>query len=343
MNSRERIEAMLSGERLDRHVWAVSLSAFGGSLIACPMPKYFSDPDAYVRGQTAILEILETDVLFAPHCPALEAEVLGCEVEYPVRQPPVITAPAIPSVSEMARLPVLDVRRDSRLDFIYESLEILNREHGRIVPLVAPILGPLDLPGVLLGWENWFSIFQQQEKGPRDSLLRWCETFFVAYANRLLESGATFLQVSLDGLNGRVVSRNEAKSSLIPFLGRVFAQVRGPLILDHHASSVASWFHDLQDLPNVVGLVVGRSDSLEELSSRLKPAFWLGGGMDRATLRDVSCETLKQTCFRTLESLPSDWRFVFSLVGGDAFTDTPIEKIRILRDTVRAFPREFVV
>jgi uroporphyrinogen-III decarboxylase len=342
MNSLQRIETMLSGQAVDRCPWVVSLSAFGGSLIACPMPKYFSDPDAYVRGQTAVLEILETDVLFAPHSPALVAEVLGCEVEYPLRQPPVVTAPALQSVSDLERLPFVDIRRDSRLDFIYESLEILKKEHGRIVPLIAPVQGPLDLPGTILGQENWLSILQQ-DAAARDSLLHRCETFFVEYANRLLEAGASFLQVSLESLDARIVSRKEAKSSLIPFLWRVFSQVKGALILDHHASSVAPWFQYLQGLPNVVGLVVGRGDSLKELFSRLKPGFLLWGGMGAASLRDESRETLNLGCTRTLEALSSDSRFVFSLVGGDAFTDTPIENIRVIRDTVRAFPHEFVV
>ncbi len=342
MNRLKRVEAMLAGKPVDRRVWVISLSAFGGSLIACPMPKYFSDPDAYVRGQTAVLEILETDVLFAPHCPALEAEVLGCEVEYPLRQPPVVTAPAIQSVSEIARLPVLDVRRDSRLDFIYESLEILKKEHGHLVPLIAPLQGPLDLPGAILGMEKWFAVLQQNETA-RDALLQWCEAFFVEYANRLLEAGATFLQVSLECLDARIVSPQVASSSLIPFLSRVFSQVKGPLILDHHASSAMPWFNSLQDLPNVVGFIAGREDPLKELSSKLKPQFLLWGGGDRVSLRDESRETLRQLCACTLASLSSDSRFVFSLAGGDVFADTPIEHIRALRDTVRSFPQEFVV
>ncbi len=305
--------------------------------------KYFSDPDAYVRGQTAILEILETDVLFAPHCPALEAEVLGCEVEYPLRQPPVITAPALQSPEELARLSEVDVQRDSRLDFIYESLEILKREHGQKIPLIAPVLGPLDLPAVLIGQENWAAILQASQESVRDSLWRWCEPFFVQYANRLFESGATFLQVSLDALDARTVSRKEAKASLIPYLWRVFSQVRGPLLLDHAASSVAPWFNYLQDLPNVAGLMVGRADSLKELSSRLNPALLLLGGVDRAAVRDSSCETLRLLCSRALDALSADSRFVFALVGGDAFADTPIEHVRMLRDTIRAFPHEFVV
>ena len=72
MNSIERISATLQGKPTDRRAVSLLLPLYGARLTDCKPSKYYTDAAAYARGQSAVRETFQPDVLFGPFAVALE-------------------------------------------------------------------------------------------------------------------------------------------------------------------------------------------------------------------------------------------------------------------------------
>jgi uroporphyrinogen decarboxylase len=88
MNSLERLHATLAGKPLDRRAVAPVLGLYGARLTGCPLEQYYTDPVAYVRGQTAIREMFQPDILYAPVAFASLGAAFGGELVHLETMPP---------------------------------------------------------------------------------------------------------------------------------------------------------------------------------------------------------------------------------------------------------------
>ena len=66
MKSLDRYRATLAGKPLEHCIVAPVLSLYGARLTGCPLERYYTEADAYARGQAAIYATLQPDILFAP-------------------------------------------------------------------------------------------------------------------------------------------------------------------------------------------------------------------------------------------------------------------------------------
>jgi hypothetical protein len=147
MNSMERLQCLMAGAMADRRMFTLPLSLYGAGLTGCPLEQYYNDPAAYARGQAAVRETFQPDVLFGPLVVAALAEAFGSRVRYSDKVAPVVSAPAIGSAAEWERLPIPDPDRHPRLLYLREALRRVVAEQGGEVPIAAVLVPPIDLPG----------------------------------------------------------------------------------------------------------------------------------------------------------------------------------------------------
>ena len=106
------------------HVGVAMLLLCAAGLTGCPLEQYYNDPAAYARGQAAVRETFQPDVLFGPLVVAALAEAFGSRVRYSDKVAPVVSAPAIGSAAEWERLPIPDPDRHPRLLYLREALRL---------------------------------------------------------------------------------------------------------------------------------------------------------------------------------------------------------------------------
>lgn len=328
MNSLERVFAAVEGKPSDRRAVGVLLSLYGATLTGCPLEEYYTNASAYASGQSAVRERFQPDLLFAPFVLTAEGEAFGSKVAFFNNQAPNMVRPAVESAEEVARLSIPDINSHPRLLFIRESIRQLASQYGREVPIVGILLGPVDLPALIMGIDAWLDALLFREKSAR-LVLDMTTEFFVNWANTLLSDGATVL-VLPNLCNAEVVTPKIVREIAVPVCQEAFKEVKGPLVI-HSAGARAVPFLDYYaSLPNVVGFVLDSRDSFSEAREKVGFSKVLFGNIDGPTLGKRDVEKVREDCEKVLADRSSDMHFVLSTCSADVAYDTPPQNIHAM-------------
>ncbi len=90
MNSRERLQAMWNGEKVDRLPLMPITMMFAADLIGAKYGDYATDHQVLAKAQIATADAYELDYVSTISDPAREAADLGAEIEYFDNQPPAL-------------------------------------------------------------------------------------------------------------------------------------------------------------------------------------------------------------------------------------------------------------
>ncbi len=339
MNSKERVFGTLQGEAVDRRSFTALLSLYGARLTQCPLQQYYADAAAYARGQMAVRETFQPDILFSPFLLVALAEAFGGEAKYFDNAPPNLLHPAITSVEDISRLAVPDIDAHPKLVYIREALRRLTESHGKEAVVAAVLLSPVDLPLMIMGLDEWMATVLFDEDGVK-RILEVTIPFFLQYANGLLEDGADVLVLPAAFLTPSLVSQDIVERFTLPVLRDVFARVRGPIIIHHAGGPFLKFLNLFSGLPNVVGFVLDSQDELSVAREKAGPDVTLFGGLDGPNIGKGSPEEIKAQCMVLLQDRQKDPRFVLSTSGPDVALDTPQENILAMRHAVETFQGE---
>jgi uroporphyrinogen decarboxylase len=333
MNSRERIVATLTGAPLDRRAFIPGLSLYGARLTGCPLDRYYSDPIAYVAGQTAVREAFAPDVLFAPFVFAKIAAAFGCQIRAVSESAPNVRRGAISSVAELDQLRVPDLDTSPELVYFCEAVRRLVAEHGSTVPVAVALPSPTDLPALILGMDTWMETVLFD----RDSAWRVIELigpFIVRFVNRMFELGADFAVMPCAFGSPALVTREIAEMFSKPVIVDALAQFAGPVIFHHGGAPLLPFLDLFVNLPNTVGVVIDHLDNLAQSRAILGPDLTLLGGVFGPGLASLSAAEIEALCQNILADRQSDSHFILCTSGPDIPYHTPPENIMALRTAV---------
>ncbi len=165
MTSMQRLGAVLAGEKPDRPPYGLVCASMGAKLTSCELEDYYKDPRLYAKGQAALCDILDPDIIFGPFICPYEAAAFGAELAPQARSVPNVSKPPYRSIEEALAAPLPGMKENSYLRFLIEATEASAAavKGERIV--VAPITSPIDLPALLIGIEAWLEalLFKPEE------------------------------------------------------------------------------------------------------------------------------------------------------------------------------------
>jgi len=336
MNSKERVFGTMQGQAVDRRPFTALLSLYGSKLINCPRRQYYTDAAAYGRGQTAIRETFQPDILFAPFSLVALAEAFGGEVRYFDNQPPNLLRPPITSAGAISRLTAPDIDAHPRIVYLRDGLRRVVEAHSREAAVASILLSPVDLPLMIMGIEGWMETVLFDEDGVK-RMLELTTPFFLQYANALLEDGVDVLILPAAFLTPTLSTRQIVKRFTLPVLQEVFARVQGPMVI-HHIGSLFLKYVDLcTGLPNGAGCALDHQDDLTVARDKAGPGATLLGGPDGPNLGQRLPEEIEAQCIAFLKDRRQDPRFILSTSGSDVALDTPRENIHAMRKAVETF------
>ncbi len=336
MNSIERITASVKGEPTDRRAISPILPLYGARLTGCELSEYYTNASAYARGQSAVLETFEPDVLFGPFALPLEGAAFGSEARILDNQAPNLRKPAIFSVEEMAKLVVPDVNSHPHLLYFQEAIRQMGAEHGQEVPIAAIASGPIDLPALILGIEGWLDALLFNKDGARQ-MLDLTIAHSVRFINALFSAGASFVAIPVDFASPSIVMRETASGVTVPALKEALSQMKGPIFLHSGGAPLAPSIDLLANVPNVAGFVLNGSDSFEDARKRIGPEPVLVGNIEGPSLFIRKKEDIREECLSALNDRRKDPHFVLGTCMADIGMDTPPENIHVLRESAEHF------
>lgn len=339
MNSAGRIQAVIEGEFTDRRAIVLILSLYGARLTNCPLDQYYTDPDAYFKGQQAVRETFEPDVLFSPFVLPYMGAAYGSRTKVFENQPPNMFKPAINNARDFFSLEKPDVDSNVYLTYLRECVRKLVKEYGSTTPVGTFALSPMDLPSMVMGMETWLEtvLFNQTLA---KKIVEQVSLFFIEYTDKLFSDGASFVVLPLPFANLRIIPPKIAKEFAVPLLKDTFEQVKGPLVLHHVGASFLRSLEHLQGLPNVMGYYVGKEDSLIRARDIVGQKKVIIGNIDGPGLRKRGAEDIRRQTRDILEQMKDDPCFIIATSSPDIDPDTPEENILAIMDTVKRFSIE---
>lgn len=335
MNGRERVTRILSGQPVDRPPLVPVLSLYGARLSGQETETYYTDPAAYVIGQSAVMDLFEPDVIFSPFVFTAEGVAFGGQDVCLACHPPNMKSYAVEQKSDIARLRLPDPHGHPRLRFVLEAVARMRDRLGHRAMICSPCPGPVDLPPLLMGLDAWFEIFLFDEPARR-LVLDLAVEFYVRWANALLAAGADFVGTPVAFGNPTLVTRSQAEDVVLPTLRRAFAEVKGPIVFHHAGGSLGAYLGLYSDLPNVVGYLMDEADSLAEARREVGPGKILLGQLNATGLVGAPPNLVYDKATGILRERAGDPLFFLSTSGADVPWQTEPAVLLALRDAVES-------
>lgn len=338
MNSMERIQATMAGKPLDRRAVAPVLGLYGARLTNCPLERYYTDPEAYLRGQTAVREMFQPDILHAPLAFASIGAAFGGELVHLDTMPPDLRTPAIQSMQQWNTLVPPDPDGHPQLLYFRDSIRLLAAQYGGEVPIVIMIPIPTDIPDLVMGLEGWLeTVLFNPTAAQRvmDKII----PFYVRMINGFFAAGATFVVMPCGFASSAIATRKMVSLFTRPILVNVLAQLNGPVILQSMGAPMLDHLDLLTDLPSVAAFMVDQTDDLARARSVIGPDCTLFGGLDCTNIGRMTAREVEERCRAILQDRRQDARFVLGTSGPDVAWHTPPENILALRKAADSFGR----
>jgi MtaA/CmuA family methyltransferase len=287
MNSRERMEAALRGERPD--VVPIFLRDLTLGLDVCDFttPEVCAGPNGgYDPGKSARC-VIETQRLLGHDCVVGSVHDLGIDADMlgipRVATPPFTTAEAIVNL----RLP--DLRTEGRMPGLLRSYRIVAEAIGDEVAIAANVEGPVTKAGLLRGLDSLLVDMMSDPAAARTAV-DFAVELACEHVRSLLEAGAHFVFVAAASDGPAVIGPRHYLDYSIPGLRAIVAVARErgtPVVFHPHGPFTEERFWPLVNAAiatGIVGFQFGEDNDLHIARQRWGDRICILGGVDIPTV-----------------------------------------------------------
>ena len=337
MNSLERILATVTGDETDYQPFTMLLSLYGASLIQSDTHTYYRDPELWFKGQQAVVDTFDPDIVVSPFSFPIEAEAFGSELVFLNKYAPNIRKPIISSLSQIDSLSTPDYEKSDAIKFLLKGNELLSGKYKGNKAIASPIHSPADLPSLLMGIEMWIDTLLFHPEWV-DRIMQKTVEHFVHLGNKFLATGSTFLVVPVNFTNPMMITE-KIFIKLLPYLESAFSQIKGPIVIHNGGCKIMAFIDRFVKLPNVIALVLEQTESFDEARRVIGDQIVLMGNFDGPNFVNLTKEKATAITMKILNNRKADKHFIFATSNADIPYDTPVETIKAVVDTIRNFKK----
>lgn len=334
MQSIERVFGTIMGNPVDRIPFTLTASLYGAKLTGCLVPEYYSDPEKYLKGQIAVVNEIEPDILFSPFAIVKEAESFGSVSIYSGNNPPNLKKPAITDHSGISSLQMPDLENHPSLIYLIESTRLLSEQYKGQIPVAAVCTSPTELPALIMGIEGWLETLLFHPEEARQ-IMELTSRFFVQFANALLTAGAACIVTLANFSNPTIITRKIAEETTIPVLKETYAQINGPIIFHHGGPNIILFLDLYPQLPNLAGVVISPKDSFEETRKIVGSNLTIFGNINGPQLWKATPKIIEKWTNNIIENRKDDRHFIFASSNADIPFDTPLENLKVIANILK--------
>ncbi len=216
---KEILLAALRNEQTPRPAWLPFVGVHGGKLIGKTATEYLQSADYIVQGLTKASDLYKPDGLPVVFDLQMEAEVLGCNLQWADEVPPSVTSHPLASRT-LDELPAFELEK-GRYPVAREAMVRCQETIGRDVALYGLITGPFTLASHLRGSELFLDMMIAPDDVHR--LLDFCANVGCRAADFYLQNGADVIAV-VDPMTSQISQEHFEAFTAQP-LNKVFAHV----------------------------------------------------------------------------------------------------------------------
>ena len=304
MNAKERVMAVINHQKPDR------MPCFGANStvtyeqmekVSSYWPEGHNDGEAMAKQALAAYSVLGFDAVRLPFCQTFEAVALGCK-----RKPgkvrelegfPGIEHPPLYKLDDTPEFPD-DFLSRGYIPELLKAVEILKKEVGGEVPIVAGIIGPFTIAGSLLDSVPLLkATFKAPDKLP--PFLEVAEKAGTMLAKALIDAGADIISCEDMTASPELIAPKTYRDIELKYQRRQFDAIPVPKILHicGNVDAIVEWMG--QTGANILSLEPKASAKLAR--EKCGSDIILMGGVDTATtlfMKDAA--TVKEGCEETI-------------------------------------------
>jgi uroporphyrinogen decarboxylase len=220
MNGLSLIKQAIRLEPVERVPWVPFVGVHGGYLIGVDAEQYLKSAPNMIAGLTKAIELYKPDGIPVSFDLQLEAEILGCRLNWAKENPPaVVTHP----LSEGVLLSSLKIptAQDGRIPIVLETTRTLRTQNPEIA-LYGLITGPFTLALHLLGTEIFMKLFEDPEYVLE--VMDFCTKVAISYSEMLLDAGCDVIAV-VDPMTSQIDPAS-FETYVTPYVSQIFDFIR---------------------------------------------------------------------------------------------------------------------
>ncbi len=221
MNRRELLLAALRNETVDEIPWVPFVGCHGAYLQGITAEEYFKSTEKLVKGAHLAYEKYDPHGLPAFFDLQVEAEALGCEVEYAPENPPSVKSHplAVNGELDQMRLPTPD---DGRFPIVLSAISEIVQTLGDKIAIYGLITGPFTLALHLRGTNIFYDMLDDPDYV--HELLAFCAEVGQHVSTMYADAGVDVIAV-VDPMTSQISSADFEKF-VSPYATRIFDTVR---------------------------------------------------------------------------------------------------------------------
>jgi [methyl-Co(III) methanol-specific corrinoid protein]:coenzyme M methyltransferase len=304
MNAKERVMAVINHQKPDR------MPCFGANStvtyeqmekVGAYWPDGHDKAEVMAKQALAAYTVLGFDAVRVPFCQTFEAVALGC-----IRKPgkvrefegvPGIEHPPPYKLDDTPEFPD-DFLSRGFIPELIKAVEILKKEVGNEVPIIAGIIGPFTIAGSLLDSVPLLkATFKKPDKIP--PFLEVAEKAGTTLAKALVEAGADIISCEDMTASPELIAPKTYRDFELKYQRRQFDAIPVPKILHicGNVDAIVGWMG--QTGADILSLEPKASAKLAR--EKCGPNIVLMGGIDTATtLFMKDADTVKEGCEETI-------------------------------------------
>jgi len=220
MNGLSLIKQAMKLEQVERVPWVPFVGVHGAYLIGVDADQYLKSSALMVKGLTRAIELYKPDGIPVSFDLQLEAEILGCKLNWAKDNPPAVVSHPLAEGVLPGSL-CLPTEKDGRIPIVLETTRILRAQNPGIA-LYGLITGPFTLALHLLGTDIFMKLFEDPDYVME--VMDFCTRVAVAYSKMLIDAGCDVIAV-VDPMTSQIDPKS-FETYVSPFVTRIFDFVR---------------------------------------------------------------------------------------------------------------------
>lgn len=327
MKGLELVKKAIRLEEVERVPWVPFVGVHAGRLIGVNATEYLKSTEHIVNGAIKAVELYNADGIPVTFDLQIEAEALGCELNWVDDNPPAVISHPLTQGVELDSLKVPCACK-ARIPVVMEATRQL-REKFPDLALYGTITGPFTLALHLMGTDVFMKMFEDPEY--MHKVMRFCTDVAKFMAGNYIESGCDVIAV-VDPMTSQI-DPDSFESFVSPYATEIFEFIR-------EADALGSFFVCGNAQQNISAMCDCRPDniSIDEnipldyvRDISLEKGVSFGGNLQlTVVLLMGSIEDSKRD---TLRCLDTGGKKGFILAPGcDLAMDTPSENLKAVSD-----------
>lgn len=335
----ERNKLLSEGKEVDRIPCCIDTGETLAPMIGVSVADYYHSSEKMLELELYIYDTFRSDVAGLSTTLRGMAEAMGSKIKYYDHNIAQLETPAIDSLDDVDKLPLVDVEKDGRLPIILEGLRLVKEHLGDKVPVGGTVTGPFTIASMLVGTEKLLiGMIKQPDKVQQ--MMEIIVENNRRYIERMLDMG---IGVGFaDPVSTSSILRVEQyRKFSLPYFKQNVDYIRengGGAGLHICGKSKALWEYLIETGIGCFGL--DNIEDLEEAKEILGPHMAIQGNVPPVDIVRFGTpyDVLRSSkeCIRKAWDSPNG----FTLTSGcQTPMDTPAENLQALMDAARIFGR----